>query len=115
MSSAFDQYQSGTPADGSSADSNADSNAPTRDAVEAFPCGTLKVYFGSQTGTAEEFAETLVEEGRKFGFDATKVDLEDFDGANLKREITHAWHMKHTGCLIVVAWEAMQAARNGPC
>jgi NADPH-ferrihemoprotein reductase len=79
VSSAFDQYQSGTPADGSSADSNADSNAPTRDAVEVFPCGTLKVYFGSQTGTAEEFAETLVEEGRKFGFDATKVDLEDFE------------------------------------
>jgi NADPH-ferrihemoprotein reductase len=47
-------------------------------AKEKYPCGPMRVYFGSQTGTAEEFAQTLVEEGKARGFDAAVVDLEDF-------------------------------------
>ena len=43
-----------------------------------------------------------------------EVDLEDSDGVYFTSEITHAWKQKHTGCLIVVAWDAMEAARNGP-
>lgn len=48
------------------------------DEEQKYPCGPMRVYFGSQTGTAEEFAQTLVDEGKARGFDATIVDLEDF-------------------------------------
>eukprot|EP00921_Rhytidocystis_pertsovi_P025388 GHVQ01040979.1.p1 GENE.GHVQ01040979.1~~GHVQ01040979.1.p1 ORF type:complete len:527 (+),score=63.91 GHVQ01040979.1:140-1720(+) len=40
----------------------------------------LFVYFGSQTGTAECFAQELLEESEAYGLrDVTVVDLEDFD------------------------------------
>jgi NADPH-ferrihemoprotein reductase len=48
-------------------------------AKEAYPAGPLVVYFGSQTGTAEEFAKTLEKEGKQNGFDAKVLDLEDFE------------------------------------
>jgi len=38
----------------------------------------VTVYFGSQTGTAEGFARTIVEESSKNGFEAKMVDLEEF-------------------------------------
>eukprot|EP00946_MAST-07B_sp_MAST-7B-sp1_P004784 g4784.t1 len=79
MSSAFDAYQGGAQASSSSGSAAGRAGGDGAAPEDAFPCGTLKVYFGSQTGTAEEFAETLVEEGRKYGFDASKVDLEDFE------------------------------------
>lgn len=37
--------------------------------------------FGSQTGTAEGFAEVLKKEGRKAGFQTHAIDLEDYDAA----------------------------------
>ena len=43
-----------------------------------WPGGTLTVYFGSQTGTAEAYAHALVAEGIGHGFKADFVDLEDF-------------------------------------
>jgi len=49
-----------------------------------FPGGKMSIYFGSQTGTAEGFARTLMEAGREHGFDASTVDLEDFDPEQLK-------------------------------
>merc|ERR1712137_977171 len=36
----------------------------------------LKVYFGSQTGTAEDFAQTIAEEAATFNFFSEVVDLE---------------------------------------
>lgn len=57
--------------------------SPPKSKVESsrasFPAGELLIYFGSQTGTAENFAKTLQSEGRKKGFDAKVVDLEEFD------------------------------------
>jgi hypothetical protein len=44
-----------------------------------YPGGKMSIYFGSQTGTAEGFARTLMEEGRERGFDAQTYDLEDFE------------------------------------
>ena len=49
--------------------------------------GPMTVFFGSQTGTAEECAGTLVEEGKKRGFDAKSVDLEDFEPEMLTENV----------------------------
>jgi NADPH-ferrihemoprotein reductase len=49
-----------------------------------YPAGKLFIYFGSQTGTSEGFARTLMEEGKNNGFDAKTVDLEDFDADTLQ-------------------------------
>lgn len=38
----------------------------------------VKVFFGSQTGTAEDFASTLVEEGNSYNFFTEIRDLEDY-------------------------------------
>ncbi|TYZ59896.1 hypothetical protein PybrP1_009209 [[Pythium] brassicae (nom. inval.)] len=47
----------------------------------AFPGGRVAILFGSQTGTAEGFAEVLKKEGRKHGFAAHALDLEEYDAA----------------------------------
>lgn len=39
----------------------------------------LKIFFGSQTGTAEEFARKLASEGKHHGFATQVVDLEDYE------------------------------------
>jgi len=51
-----------------------------------YPGGKMSIYFGSQTGTAEGFARTLMEEGRERGFDAQTYDLEDFE----PEQVSHA-------------------------
>jgi len=38
----------------------------------------MKILYGSQTGTAEEFAKTLAGEAKRHGFVPRVVDLEDF-------------------------------------
>lgn len=44
---------------------------------------SIVVYFGSQTGTAESFAQILVAEGRRHGFRMRVVDLEDFSAEEM--------------------------------
>ena len=46
----------------------------------------VKVFFGSQTGTAEDFANTLVEEGNSYNFFAEICDLEDYATDDLENE-----------------------------
>ncbi|KAG1708782.1 hypothetical protein DVH05_022404 [Phytophthora capsici] len=46
-----------------------------------YPGGRVAILFGSQTGTAEGFAEVLKKEGRKAGFQTHAIDLEDYDAA----------------------------------
>eukprot|EP01102_Stenamoeba_stenopodia_P017956 TRINITY_DN6515_c0_g5_i2.p1 TRINITY_DN6515_c0_g5~~TRINITY_DN6515_c0_g5_i2.p1 ORF type:complete len:293 (+),score=77.16 TRINITY_DN6515_c0_g5_i2:78-956(+) len=50
---------------------------------------SMKILYGSQTGTAEEFAKTLAGEAKRHGFVPRVVDLEDFktEEAALKREV----------------------------
>ncbi len=43
------------------------------------PRGPLRIYFGSQTGTAETFAKSLEHEGRRLGFGTYLVDMEDWN------------------------------------
>eukprot|EP00607_Mallomonas_marina_P001312 CAMPEP_0182438130 /NCGR_PEP_ID=MMETSP1167-20130531/85521_1 /TAXON_ID=2988 /ORGANISM="Mallomonas Sp, Strain CCMP3275" /LENGTH=205 /DNA_ID=CAMNT_0024631329 /DNA_START=17 /DNA_END=631 /DNA_ORIENTATION=+ len=55
------------------------SKAPASAATEkSYPAGPMTVYFGSQTGTAEGYARTIVNDSKKLGFDAKLSDLEDF-------------------------------------
>ncbi|TDH68183.1 hypothetical protein CCR75_004108 [Bremia lactucae] len=48
-----------------------------------YPGGRVAILFGSQTGTAEGFAEVLKKEGRKAGFQTQTIDLENYDAASL--------------------------------
>ena len=43
------------------------------------------VFYGSQTGTAEDFARLLVSEANAFGFSAMSADLEEYNMADLER------------------------------
>ena len=58
--------------------------AKTNHAVEQNVGPKIEVYYGSQTGTAEEFSKILAQEGRKYGFQMKSVDLEKFDPSKLK-------------------------------
>jgi NADPH-ferrihemoprotein reductase len=58
--------------------------AKPKDTVEKNDGPKIEVYYGSQTGTAEEFSKILAQEGRKHGFQMKSVDLEKFDAAKLK-------------------------------
>lgn len=51
-----------------------------------FPGGNLTIYFGSQTGTAEEFAKTLEGEAKTNGFNAKVIDLEDFEPEDMQND-----------------------------
>merc|ERR1712063_54767 len=46
----------------------------------------LKVYFGSQTGTAEDFAQTIAEEAEAFNFFSEVVDLESVTPDDLEED-----------------------------
>lgn len=52
-----------------------DQSAPTVDHIN--------VYFGSQTGTAESFAQIIAAEGQRHGFQVDVVDLQDFNAEEL--------------------------------
>lgn len=46
----------------------------------------LKIFFGSQTGTAEDFSHKLASLGRRYGFDPEVLDCEDYEWEDLKDE-----------------------------
>eukprot|EP00904_Undaria_pinnatifida_P010755 jgi/Undpi1/680/HiC_scaffold_10.g04144.m1 len=54
------------------------------DEEETEPAGdAIDVYFGSQTGTAESFAQIIAAEGRRHGFQIDVRDLEEFSPGDL--------------------------------
>lgn len=67
-----------------SSSNNSNNDNSNNDNENEFPGGPMTIFFGSQTGTAEGFARTLMEEGRERGFDASIYDLEDFDPEAIK-------------------------------
>eukprot|EP01031_Cornospumella_fuschlensis_P041113 gene41113-50159_t len=71
---------------GSSGAKSEGSNGKEKKKVEEkkYAGGKLSIFFGSQTGTAEGFARTLMEEGRDNGFDAKMADLDEFTPEVLK-------------------------------
>eukprot|EP00903_Cladosiphon_okamuranus_P017375 g16006.t1 len=57
---------------------------PFAEEEEVAPGGSaINVYFGSQTGTAESFAQIIAAEGRRNGFEINVVDLEEFSASEL--------------------------------
>ena len=68
----------------SSSNNDNNDNNGNNNSDNEFPGGPMTIFFGSQTGTAEGFARTLMEEGRERGFDASIYDLEDFDPEAIK-------------------------------
>lgn len=54
---------------------NAENESPPGDAIN--------IYFGSQTGTAESFGQTIAAEGLRHGFQMDVIDLEDFSAEKL--------------------------------
>ncbi len=64
-------------------DSKKDSKKKSAKSVK--PTGPkITVWFGSQTGTAEEFAKTISKEGAKRGFDMHPMDLERFKPSEME-------------------------------
>ena len=66
-------------------------SAPAADAKaaapeESYPRGPLIILWGSQTGTAETFGNTLMREAKQRGFKARSLDLEDYEAEELKEE-----------------------------
>lgn len=57
----------------------------------------MKIFFGSQSGTAETFASEFMEEAVSYGFDATVVDLEDYEPESLGEEKTCVFFMATFG------------------
>lgn len=47
--------------------------------------GPIHIFFGSQTGTASNFAKILGEEAEKAGFEPKVCDLVDFEEENFKK------------------------------
>jgi len=58
---------------------------PTRDVSDSNK-KYVKIFFGSQTGTAEDFSRILAEEITSYDYEADVVDLEDYDRDQLKHE-----------------------------
>eukprot|EP00555_Chaetoceros_dichaeta_P014244 CAMPEP_0198257786 /NCGR_PEP_ID=MMETSP1447-20131203/7371_1 /TAXON_ID=420782 /ORGANISM="Chaetoceros dichaeta, Strain CCMP1751" /LENGTH=143 /DNA_ID=CAMNT_0043944767 /DNA_START=171 /DNA_END=599 /DNA_ORIENTATION=+ len=46
---------------------------------EKYPGGLIKIYYGSQTGTAESFSTDLKREGDTHGFQIDVIDLEELE------------------------------------
>eukprot|EP01032_Pedospumella_encystans_P018505 gene18505-21066_t len=81
--SSGDNTSSGSKDDKKSDKSGSKSDVK-KDTQDKYPAGKVTIYFGSQTGTAEGFARTLMEEGKSAGFNAKMIDLEDFSPDVLK-------------------------------
>ncbi len=45
--------------------------------------GQIKIFFGSQTGTAEDFSHRLAKESRRYKFHTEVIDLEEYDPVSI--------------------------------
>lgn len=65
-------------------DESQDLNEPEKEAVDVldvskYPGGYITIYYGSQTGTAENFSKDIEREGEDNGFKVEVVDLEEIE------------------------------------
>lgn len=68
------------------------------DTADRYPNGKLLICFGSQTGTAEQYAKTLLQDARREGYDGKVLDLEDFEDAqSLESTSLTVWAMATYG------------------
>jgi len=68
------------------ANTNGNKQAKTRNIIEKMDESNKNcvVFYGSQTGTAEDYASRLAKEGKsRFGLETMVADLEDYDFDNL--------------------------------
>jgi NADPH-ferrihemoprotein reductase len=68
------------------ANANGNKPAKTRNIIEKMEESNKNcvVFYGSQTGTAEDYASRLAKEGKsRFGLETMVADLEDYDFENL--------------------------------
>jgi len=61
--------------------------AKSKDATSAKEAvATIKIFFGSQTGTAEDFSHKLANEAKRYKFHAEVIDMEEYDPEDLATE-----------------------------
>ena len=74
-----------SPKSPSSSSSSTSSTSSSSSSSSKSSKGTINIYFGSQTGTAEGFARQI--EADSNGYDVDVKDLEDFDTTSLEEEL----------------------------
>jgi len=60
--------------------------------TEKFPGGYLTIYYGSQTGTAEQFSNDIKRDGEENGFKVKVVDLEEIEDSIPEHLLKEHWH-----------------------
>lgn len=53
----------------------------------------MVIFYGSQTGTAEEFAGRLAKDCNRYGMKGMAADPEEFDMVSSRQQFYHVYHL----------------------